>query len=61
MNTFFKTIFIAIIIGFILFLINKLIYSININSWLYYPLVILTITSISIILGTILILRVEKS
>ena len=60
-ESFFKTIFIAIIIGFILFLINKLIYSININSWLYYPIVILTIPSISIILGTILILRVEKS
>ena len=60
-ESFFKTIFIAIVIGFIMFLIDKLIYSISINSLISYIIVVLTIPITSIILGTIFIIRVEKN
>ena len=60
-ESFFKTIFIAIIIGFILFLIDRLIYSIDINNIISYCIVILTIPILSFVLGTILIINVEKS
>ena len=60
-ESFFKTIFIAIIIGFILFLIDKLIYSINANNLLSYLIIVSTIPILSVILGTIFIIRVEKN
>ncbi|PPR43091.1 MAG: hypothetical protein CFH21_00907 [Alphaproteobacteria bacterium MarineAlpha5_Bin11] len=60
-ETFFKTIFVAIIIGFIIFLINKFIHSINIKTLYSYFFVILSIPVISLVLGTILIVRVEKN
>ena len=59
-ENFFKTIFIAISIGFIIFLIDKVIYSINAKSILSYIFVILAIPITSIILGIIFMLRVEK-
>ena len=59
-ENFFKTIFIAITIGFIIFLIDKMIYSINTNNIFLYFVITLTIPIISIVLGTIFMLRVEK-
>ena len=59
-ENFFKTIFIAITIGFILFLIDKVIYSINIDNTFSYLLITITIPIISLILGTILMLKIEK-
>ena len=59
-ENFFKTIFIAISIGFIIFLIDKVIYSINAKSILSYIFIILAIPFTSIILGIIFMLRVEK-
>ena len=60
-ESFFKTIFIAIIIGFIMFLLDKLIYSINVNNLISYIIIIASIPIISIILGTIMFIRVEKN
>ena len=59
-ENFFKTIFISILIGFVIFLIDKIIYSINVNNMFYYFIITITIPLISLILGTILMLRVEK-
>ena len=59
-ENFFKTIFIAISIGFIIFLIDKVIYSFNAKNILSYTIIILTIPITSIILGTIFMLKVEK-
>ena len=58
--SFFKTIFISVIIGFIIFLIDKLIYSMDTSGIFSYVIIILTIPIISLILGTFLIIRVEK-
>ena len=59
-ENFFKTIFIAISIGFIIFLIDKIVYSINAQNIFSYIFIILTIPLTSIILGIIFMLRVEK-
>tara|TARA_Y100000590_G_C15715201_1_gene1011644 strand:+ start:152 stop:1234 length:1083 start_codon:yes stop_codon:yes gene_type:complete len=59
-ENFFKTIFIAIGIGFIIFFIDKIIYSINAKNILTYIFIILAIPLTSIILGIIFMLRVEK-
>ena len=47
-ESFFKTIFIAIIIGFIIFLIDKLIYSINANNLISYLIIVSTIPILSV-------------
>lgn len=59
-ENFFKTIFIAIAIGFIIFFVDKIIYSINAQNILTYIFIIIAIPLTSIILGTIFMLRVEK-
>ena len=59
-ENFFKTIFIAITIGFLLFLIDKVIYSFNVNHIFNFILITITIPIISFTLGTILMLRIEK-